>query len=135
MNKQSLYIVYNANGGIMNGVKDSLHKLLQPNTYPCKLCELTHGYLSARKEWKDFLSLLKEHKIGLEILHKDELDKYPFDFKDLPGIYNLEAGNFSKLMGSADLAPVDSVGELILELSALLHINSSTNSRTVSYTH
>jgi hypothetical protein len=135
MNKQTLYIVYNANGGLMNGVKDSLHKLIQPHSYPCKLCELTHGYLSARKEWKDFLLVLKDERIGVEILHKDELSNYPFDFDDLPGIYTLKEGSLSKLMGKKELARIDSIESLIRKLRSHLMINSSSDSKRVSYTH
>ncbi len=51
----SLVFVWNADAGMFNAVRDSLHKWISPETYSCRLCELTHGFSSAKREWKNFL--------------------------------------------------------------------------------
>ena len=50
-----LLIVYNANAGLLAGAMDSLHKLFAPASYPCKLCAITYGLTSMKREWRDFL--------------------------------------------------------------------------------
>jgi hypothetical protein len=56
----------------MNGAVDSLHKFIDPDSYPCKLCALTHGYFGEKKQRKEWLA-----KTNYEVLflHKDELQK------------------------------------------------------------
>ena len=68
-NKLKLIFVYNADSGISNAIKDCLHKLLRPKTYPCKLCDLTYGVFSERKRWKRFR---KENNVKMVFLHADE---------------------------------------------------------------
>jgi hypothetical protein len=51
----SLVFVWNADAGILNAVKDSLHKWISPETYSCKLCQLTHGFRTENLAWRKFL--------------------------------------------------------------------------------
>lgn len=70
-----LIFIYNADTGLWNGMNDILHKIFSPATYPCSLCDLTHGVFSVRKEWADFL---KNPPAEFVFLHKDEfVTKYP----------------------------------------------------------
>lgn len=50
-----LILVYNAPSGWLNMVKDGLHKLVRPQTYPCALCALTYGPVMMRRPWRRFL--------------------------------------------------------------------------------
>lgn len=70
-NKLKLIFVYNADSGLSNAIKDCLHKLFSPETYPCKLCELTYGAFSERKKWKKFR---KASKAEMVFLHADEFN-------------------------------------------------------------
>jgi hypothetical protein len=121
MSQLSLYIVYNANAGLLNGVKDSLHKLISPSTYPCKLCELTHGYLKERSEWAVYVAELKERGIRFEVLHKDELTQHPFEFAELPGVYKLDRGEWTCILGASQLKKLNSVSDLIATLKLELN--------------
>jgi len=40
---QRLLFVYNADGGLLPGLKDMFHKILSPGTYPYSLCAVTYG--------------------------------------------------------------------------------------------
>jgi hypothetical protein len=66
---QRLLFVYNADGGLLPGLKDMFHKILSPATYPCSLCGITYGATSMRPEWKEFVKRLP---VPVEFLHRDE---------------------------------------------------------------
>ncbi len=69
---QKLIFVYNADSGKLNALMDSLHKVVNPSTYSCKLCELTHNAIEEKKTWKNFHKNLEVETI---FLHKDEFLK------------------------------------------------------------
>ena len=75
-----LIFVYNANSGKGNALLDSLHKIVSPQTYDCKLCELTFGLVSEKRRWKQFR---KKSGVDMLFLHKDEFQK-EFRSKWLP---------------------------------------------------
>ncbi|WP_396597205.1 GTPase [Dokdonia sp. R86516] len=67
-----LLFIYNANSGTLNGVLDTAHKLVSPETYQCELCDLTHGAFTEKKEWLRFRESVKT---PMQFLHKDEFLK------------------------------------------------------------
>tara|TARA_Y100000815_G_scaffold172060_1_gene156420 strand:+ start:40 stop:408 length:369 start_codon:yes stop_codon:yes gene_type:complete len=77
---EKLLFVYNAEAGVVNGLADTLHKLLKPETYACSLCKITHGLLGEKKLWKDFR---KNSGYITEFYHKQEFLK-AFASKFLP---------------------------------------------------
>lgn len=81
-----LFFVYNANGGLMNGLLDFAHKNLSPKTYSCNLCAITYGNLGMKKEWKQYLEKFPH---TTRFFHKDEFtEKYPdFSSEPLPAIF------------------------------------------------
>ena len=68
----ALIFVYNADSGLFNTLTDIAHKMLSPKTYSCNLCAITHGLLTERQEWRDFLTQLE---VPLEFLHRDEYER------------------------------------------------------------
>ena len=72
---QRLIFVYNADGGLLPGLKDMFHKVLSPATYPCSLCAVTYGATSMRPEWQRFIRTLP---LPVEFLHRNEFVRdYP----------------------------------------------------------
>lgn len=69
---QKLIFIYNADSGLRNMIIDGAHKILSPNTYECKLCEITFGAFTEKNIWKKFR---KKSEIQMEFLHKDEFKK------------------------------------------------------------
>lgn len=67
-----LLFIYNANSGALNGLLDTAHKLVSPETYQCELCDLTHGAFTEKKEWLRFRESVKT---PMQFLHKDEFLK------------------------------------------------------------
>ena len=66
---KELVFVYNARKGLGNAMLDSAHKLLDPDTYSCNLCRLTHGLLKEKGAWKKFR---EKSGIPMKFLHKEE---------------------------------------------------------------
>lgn len=74
---QKLVFVYNANSGKLNALLDSAHKIVSPQTYDCKLCDLTYGIVKEHVEWVRFREsvIATNPNLQLEFLHKDEFEK------------------------------------------------------------
>lgn len=69
----TVIFVYNADGGVLNGLSDTVHKIASPSTYPCSLCALTYGAFTMRSEWRAYLAGLEHEKL---FLYRDELREY-----------------------------------------------------------
>ncbi|MDX1762083.1 MAG: GTPase [Christiangramia sp.] len=81
---KKLIIVYNADSGKLNALMDSLHKVVSPSSYSCKLCELTYSPIGEKRVWRNFYKSLD---VETDFLHKDEFLKayaskfgYKFEF-------------------------------------------------------
>ena len=66
-----LIFVYNADSGLLNTLMDIGHKIIEPETYTCNLCNLTFGNFSENKKWKEFR---ENTAIDMEFLHRDEFE-------------------------------------------------------------
>ena len=96
-----LILVYNADSGFFNIIKDALHKTVSPSTYQCNLCALTYGSVRMKDEWKTFIAKLE---IPTEFLHRDEflrrLKTHPHIVKDVkfPSVFLNKEGKISLLI-------------------------------------
>ena len=105
-----LVFVYNADSGVFNTLSDIAHKILSPDTYECNLCNLTHGYFTAREEWVSFLT---ELDCELEFLHRDEFFKRQGHRDDpLPAIYQQENDQYRLWIDSAQINAMQTTAEL-----------------------
>lgn len=109
--------IYNADSGIRNVIADGAHKILNPATYSCSLCKLTHGALSEKKVWQKFRKDLETKGVKLEFLHKDEFGKVyrsKFGHKFTYPIILIEGSNgFEILVHSQELEAFETSEELI----------------------
>jgi hypothetical protein len=76
----TLIFVYNARGGLLNAVRDAVHKIVSPATYPCSLCALTYGAVSMRRKWRAFLEQTGRPSL---FLYRDEF-RDDLDSRDIP---------------------------------------------------
>lgn len=101
-----LILVYNADSGFFNIIKDSLHKTISPSTYQCNLCALTYGTVRMKDEWKAFIDKLK---VPAEFLHRDEflrkLKSHPHNIKDakFPAVFLDKGGKISLLVSHDEI--------------------------------
>ena len=105
-------IVYNADGGIVNMVKDGLWKILSPDTYPCSLCAVSYGPVSMRAAWRKYLKTLSNEVV---IHHKDDFAQdYPDHGIALPAILLCEEGKMPQvLIDKEEMDTLQDVDELI----------------------
>ncbi len=115
---KKLIFVYNAEDGFINVIVDSLHKLISPKTYPCKLCAITYNNFSMHEEWKKFLRALPVQK---EFLHKSEFIKsYPsFAHLKLPVVL-IQDKNIDVLISAEDFLKINTITELKKTIDGLL---------------
>jgi hypothetical protein len=109
-----LIFIYNADSGVKNGLFDIAHKIFNPDTYQCHLCELTFGAFRERSIWKKFRSA---HDTSMEFIHKDEFLKV-YASKFLPAysyplILEETASDLTIFMGTEEINAISGTKELI----------------------
>jgi hypothetical protein len=118
MPKPRLLFVYNADSGLLNALKDMVHKIASPQTYPCSLCATTYGAVAMRPEWKAYVERLPYKAV---FLHRDELSQgHPGREQPLPAILIEEGEGVRTLLGPEDLPLGQSLDTLIALIDARL---------------
>ena len=122
MNGTKLVFVYNARSGKLNSILDAGHKIISPDTYQCKLCQLTYGPLKERKSWAAFR---KSNIASMVFFHADEFKKayrskfgYKFDF---PVILIENKGDLEVFIDKKHLNSMESTAVLIKAIEERLH--------------
>ena len=111
-------MIYNADGGLVNGAMDLLHKTFSPATYACRLCEVTYGTFGMKRDWRSTIEALP---LPVTFLHRDEwLAAYPGNPTALPAILLEQGGALSILVSADDFAAVRSLDALKALLGARL---------------
>ncbi|MDC8755331.1 hypothetical protein OIK40_11840 [Erythrobacter sp. sf7] len=116
-----LILVYNADGGWLNALKDAVWKAARPSTYPCSLCALTYGYVAMHGRWRRFLLRLPHGKV---FHHRDDFAQaYPSQIITLPAILVAQKDNPPKvLVSAAEIDALPDLEALIALVSARLAI-------------
>ncbi len=106
----TLVFVYNADSGLFNALTDMAHKILSPNTYPCRLCALTYSNVGMRREWRDFIDRLSAQ---VEFLHADELKgRYGIEAVPLPAVFMEQGGGLEVLIHKDALDACQNLADL-----------------------
>ncbi|MFB9992371.1 hypothetical protein ACFFLM_10385 [Deinococcus oregonensis] len=109
---RSLVFVYNADGGILNGLKDLWVKTLRPQDYDCQLCAVTYGPLGMKREWRDFV-----RQLGPEVrfIHRDELRaEYGLDGVPLPAAFERHSdGTLQQWLSAAEMRSFATLNDLM----------------------
>ncbi len=115
----AIVLVYNANAGIIAGIGDSLHKLLSPATYPCRLCAITYGLLAMRAQWRRWLDA---QAWPVEVFHRPDFRAaHPAQHaKALPAIFRRDGDRLTLLVGADAMDDIDDVSGLIAAVEAAL---------------
>ena len=114
MSPDRLIFIYNADGGIVQGIMDSVHKTLSPATYACSLCALTYGVVRMDPKWRAWL---KELPIPSVFYHKDD---NPHDEVTLPVVLADRGGQVDTLITAERLSAINNVDALIAEIEQAL---------------
>jgi hypothetical protein len=110
MSAARLLMIYNADGGLVNGALDLLHKSFSPSTYPCRLCDVTYGPLGMKRAWRATIEALP---YPVTFLHRDEWQaRAPGDLTALPVILLETSAGLEPLVSAADFATITSLEAL-----------------------
>ena len=105
-----LIFVYNADSGLLNSIKDYVHKLVSPGTYPCNLCAVTYGNTGMKKDWKDFISDLE---IPTVFIHKNAfLEKYSVRKAEFPAVFVRKGEEMRLLINAQEIDSCKNLFEL-----------------------
>ncbi len=106
-----IVFVYNADSPLLAQLKDYVHKLVAPDTYPCSLCRITYGNLGMKRAWRRFA---QELPLAVDFLHRDELAAaYPHLTElELPAVFMDEGGDITHLVSADALDKTPDVAAL-----------------------
>ena len=98
--RPELLIVYNADGGILSALLDTLQAVTSPSNNDCPLNELTCGASAASDGWRQFLDALPHLKTTL---YRDQFFvRYPDIPIALPAILLAEEGRAPAVLVGRD---------------------------------
>jgi hypothetical protein len=113
-----LVFVYNADSGLLTALKDAVHKLASPGSYPCSLCATTYGAVSMRPEWRAYVERLP---LPSTFLHRDEFaSRFPERRAALPAVFLAEDKALGLLLDKEALDRAKTVPDLIAMLDRAL---------------
>jgi len=116
-----LVFVYNANSGLGNAMIDAAHKILNPATYSCSLCQLTYGAVREKTKWKQFR---EGAPLPMQFLHKDQFARdwgeYGLKKLDFPAILLNTEDELKLMVGASELNAMSSLEELIQRVVAIM---------------
>lgn len=127
--EQELILVYNADSGVFDIIKDAFQKTFFPSTYQCNLCALTYGTFGMKSEWKEFIDKLE---IPYEFYHRDEfykkLESHPDHLKDVkfPAIFLNRDGRISLLIDHKEINNSRTLKDLMNLISSKLNEGINT---------
>lgn len=112
--------VYNADGGLINAVKDVWHRVTSPSTYPCSLCKITYGASGMDRRWQVYVESLP---FPVTLWHRDDLHRAHAEetSRRLPVVLSQRPnGRLSELVGATDLDRARTVDDVIGLVDAAL---------------
>lgn len=107
---KKLIFVYNADSGLINGIKDWAHKIVSPETYTCSLCAITYNNLGMQRPWREFI---QELEFDVEFLHRDELKElHAISDISLPAVFVQQDAKLNLWINSDTMNALTSLDEL-----------------------
>lgn len=120
MKYDRLIFVYNADGGVMSGIMDSVHKTVSPDTYSCSLCAITHGVFRMNPKWRAWLKALT---MPVAFYHRDDLaPRYANHVVALPAVLGERGGAVHILLAATELDGLPDVDALISAIEPKLNL-------------
>jgi hypothetical protein len=122
-----LIFVYNAKAGLLNGLMDSIHKTVSPETYECDLCAITYGFFTMNKAWRAYLIALP---IETRFFYQqDFLEAYPDHATTMLPVIALDrGGHLDIVLDAPSFRAIRSVYGLMSALDEALYTKSPEQS-------
>jgi hypothetical protein len=110
MSAPTLIFVYNADSGVLNGLKDLWIKTATPEQYSCQLCAVTYGLTGMKREWRDFVRGLGR---PVRFLHRDEVEReYGVTGLELPAAYEQRGTHLLPVIRAAEMRACTTLEDL-----------------------
>ncbi len=107
----TLMFVYNADSGLINKLKDAVHKSFSPSTYQCSLCDVTYSPIMMRSKWRSFVKSLP---YNVEFTYKDIVEKqYDMPDHDFPNAWIRSDGQLQAWLTAKEIGACETLDELI----------------------
>lgn len=114
--KPKLHFVYNVDPNPRALIGDFLHRLISPETYPCKLCDVTYGRFFKKLAWQNYIRQLSIKSV----FHTRSAfrKKFPqLKGESVPLVaYQSSSGNLTVIITKAQLESVKRLDDLIVLL-------------------
>lgn len=101
-----LMFVYNASSGFFSKLNDFAHKIISPQTYPCILCQITHGNTRVLREWAEYIQELP-YKVSFQ--YKDQW----LNYHHFPVVLLKNREKINTIVSPEELNQAESLKELI----------------------
>lgn len=106
-----LVFIYLAESGLLNKLKDAVHKTFSPKTYPCNLCDITYSPVAMRKQWKRYVANLP---IEVEFSYTDLIEKeFPGAKLEYPSACLRHNGMLETVISAGQMNQSNSIDDLI----------------------
>tara|TARA_X000001036_G_scaffold346194_1_gene326103 strand:+ start:2476 stop:2856 length:381 start_codon:yes stop_codon:yes gene_type:complete len=117
LSEETIFFIYNSKDDFQTIFVDTVHKKINPDTYPCQLCKLTYDTFSRKKKWQTFL---KQLSYKYFFLYKD--DKFVIDNQvlEFPIILFVSNNNLKVLLSKKEINQSSSLDQLITMIDVRL---------------
>ena len=117
---KALHFVYNVDATPQGLVRDFVHRLVDPATYPCRLCDITYGRFVKKPGWQRFLRSLPVRSVFYT--RGGFTRKFPQSkHREFPVVLaESHSGDLSVFISSQELAALPSLEALQSEVGARL---------------
>ena len=105
---KTFLFVYNARSGSLHKGIDFFHKIINPDTYACNLCKITHGMFTERSKWKAFR---EQENVEMKFYYKDEFEAKFGRKLNYPVV--LDSRSLNILLSDAEINKLTTLDELI----------------------
>lgn len=113
-----LVFVYNAEAGLLNGIMDSIQKVVSPSTYACDLCAITYGLTTMNSKWRVWL---KQLDMPAQFFHRADFRRaWPDENVRLPAILMEKDDQLTALIAADAFESIKHVDQLIAVLEGKL---------------
>ena len=108
----TIYCIYNANSSLSGELIYFFKKYFYG--LKCSMCEITHNFISEKKEWKDRLI---QTKINLRTVHLDDQndDLYNFSYGNTPCVIGESEKGFKLIFTTTELDNLNGNVELFFK--------------------
>jgi hypothetical protein len=115
MRIRKLHFVYNVELTLSALVADFIHRLRDPATYPCRLCDLTYGRFVKKPGW---IAFVRKLPVDTRFYTKDEFArKHPHEIHEWPVVLaERSPDQFEVFLSREDFAALGSLDDLQSEI-------------------